>query len=249
MSLSRYDIHLKINTHFIKFCNLGINRDKAELFYQYPWGSKLPTQIGPYVASDPDNGYLPDHTSFHKDGTVHVKARDQNKKSLYLNTQSHEDNFFNFPPGKCKSIFTSSLNISSKEIGLFKEKYEASEVSPNPKYFFDLGDIRHFTIALVAVCAKVDPRKIFTIEPYKHLKNLGIPICFESFTAQQIINNTEDSCSLGVNLVLFATSNVPSEYPKLDAPEGHPEIVEGIYTVTTPPNEHLQSLVPPSNGD
>ncbi len=81
MSISRLHVLLKTETQTLHCSTIGVEHDKIELFYQYPLGSNTKVTQGDIGKDYFEPAHFPDHISFHSDGTIHSKSRNERKRN------------------------------------------------------------------------------------------------------------------------------------------------------------------------
>ena len=79
MTISAFDMFFKIRNNYYSGGTIRVVPENAEMYLHYPWGSRDKATFKEIGAKQASPGYLPDHISFHRDGTIHAKAKNENK--------------------------------------------------------------------------------------------------------------------------------------------------------------------------
>ncbi|MCK4922386.1 MAG: hypothetical protein KAS71_15140 [Bacteroidales bacterium] len=163
--------------------------EKCELFYHFPWGSRTKGKYIPIDLTDENNGYLYDHISFHSDGKVHSKAKNDKKKKIYLNNLDIEKNIFNlershFLPFLVDSFFIDNINNHSR----FKE------IDINQLRSFKIWEIpknKSFSIILISKCGLINPGKMIKDHGFERLTLIKKQIVLKDAFNKEISNGTD----------------------------------------------------------
>ncbi len=202
MILSAFELVFKIGNDFYSSGTIRARHDRSELFFHFPWGSRKTASLQEIGTSTPEHGCMPDHISFHSDGTVHTKARDGNKRVKYFNKLDCGTNLFNLPRGQFVPIYLESLNIRHAiKSGRLKQKSQPS--IHEQRLSWDLSGLQYFSIILVSKCARIHPERLLGDHGFQMLRRVGRPkILADIFTAEDK-GRLQEGCVSGFDTQLM----------------------------------------------
>lgn len=183
--ISAFDIIFLIKGNYYLGGTVSASHDQTELFFHFPWGSRRETTIRNIACKSSDSGYLPDHFSFHRDGTVHSKGRDGRKKVQYQNKFTLDINPFNLPRNHFQPIYLESISLKNEATIAHRLK----RVGHRPERghgCWDVSDLSHFSLLLISMCERVNPQELLSRHGFELLQTVGSShILANIFTAKQ----------------------------------------------------------------
>lgn len=195
MTISAFDMFFKIGEDYYSGGTIRVVHENAEIYLHYPWGSRNKTTLQEIRAKQALPGYLPDHISFHRDGTIHAKTKNENKRVEYLNRLKPSGNIFNLPLGSFVPIYLETINLT-QELFIEKRFRKLSSGEIPPHSYWDLTGLVQFSIILVSKCSSVNPSKLLSNHGFERLSVVGNPsILCDLFTYQEKVNLSEGSLS------------------------------------------------------
>lgn len=155
--------------------------NKTELFIHFPWGSRKEATIQCIDTHASEQGCLPDHISFHSDGTVHAKGRDDRKRHTHFNKLNNDINVFNPHRGHFLPIYLESIDVrqGTGKGGRLKPIQPSSQ---QRQQSWDLSGLEYFSIILVSKCGSINPKRLLANHGFQMLKPVGKPILVNIFT-------------------------------------------------------------------
>lgn len=239
---TEYKVFFKIKNEILFGASIRATHNKIELFYHYPFGSKSESEMENLETGEIDNGYLPDHISFHKDGNIHSKARNGKKKKIYFNDLNPGLNVFNLERAHYLPFFIESINIS--ESRFIKKRFKENVFFDSKQdILFDVSEYNSFSILLISKCEKVNPENIIKNEHLKHLKIIYGDIILGVFTKEDKNDNFEIHSSQNTDLMILLVENVWEKFPTIIHHINNDEGIRFTTTVCMPPTELLGKMI------
>lgn len=242
MKNTEYRLFFKIKEQVLYGGSIRAIHEKAELFYHYPYGSNVETEVEVLGTGIIDSGYLPDHISFHIDGNIHSKARDGKKKKIYFNTLNPGLNIFNLERANYLPFFVESINVSEPR---FVEKRFKKNITfnPNRDILYDVTTLNSFSILLVSKCERVNPTSIVENEHLKKLKYIGADVISGVFTKEDKEQNLETNSNFSTDLVILLVENIWEGFPTIIHHNNKDEGIRFTTTVCMPPVDLLGKMI------
>jgi hypothetical protein len=241
MTISAFEMFFKIGKNHYSGGTIRIVHENAEIYLHYPWGSRDKATLKEIGAKQASPGYLPDHISFHRDGTIHTKAKNENKRIEYLNRLKPSGNIFNLPLGSFVPIYLETINLT-QELSIEKRfrKLPSGEILPHS--YWDLTGLVQVSIILVSKCSSVNPSKLLSSHGFKRLAVVGNPsILCDLFTCQEKINLPGGSLSTrNTDLLIIIVMDGWSEPAPQDSVTDK-KVPVGV-AVTMPPMELIAKM-------
>lgn len=241
--IKEYPLYFKIREHFYYAGTIRVLVNSVEIFYHFPWGSKTPGEFQNINTDEIDNWHLPDHISFHKDGRIHTKLKDDKKQKLYLEPIQIGINPFNLERGHFLPIYIESFYIGYEKYITKRFKYLNSK--PENGLIFDIGLIENFSLLLISKCASVDPVKMTqTNTGLNNLTFVDVPIVISDFFTidEKSILPGGSKADRNTELVIIVSRQThPKSKPITDKLNGEGKNVNVFHLV--PSLEHLSYLV------
>ncbi len=242
MKNTEYRIFFKINEQILYGGSIRASHEKTELFYHYPYGSNIESEVENLETGIIDSGYLPDHISFHTDGNIHSKARDGKKKKIYFNTLNPGLNVFNLERANYLPFFIESINISEPR---FVKKRFKENVTFDPIHdiLYDVTALNSFSILLVSKCERSNPNFITENEHLKKLKYVAADVISGVFTKADKDLIFETNSTFNTDLVILLIENVWEGFPKIIHHKNNDEGIRFTTTVCMPPVKLLGKMI------
>ncbi len=178
--------------------NLNCPNNKIELYLHYLWGSNVDAQYQNVRTEKKLKGALADHISFHHDGHVHYKIRNEKGKVEYLERFQIGLNPFNLERNNYLPIYLESFDLSDYDFNNIR--FKVIELIDNSDIVFNISDLKSFSILLVSKCAKVNPSIILEQLGLNQKLLIDEPLIItDFFTAKEKVQN------LGSSLTEFNT--------------------------------------------
>lgn len=237
MQPSAFEIVVMIHGKYYLAGTVRSLHEQTELFFHFPWGSRNRVRVHGLDGRPIEDGCLPDHISFHRDGRVHTKTRNGKMKVTYLNRLDLGLNPFNLPRGQFLPIFLNSLFIGS-EVAIAARLRKIQPTDEQRERAWDVSSLDYFSILLISKCARVDPARLLANHGFEQLERVGTPaILTDMFSAQEKASlNTGSASSFDTQLLILLVKQTWMERP---TPDQEASIgVERILissTVTMPP--------------
>ncbi|MBW2661617.1 MAG: hypothetical protein JRD93_06450 [Deltaproteobacteria bacterium] len=215
--MDRFDIILRIEDKHYLFSTIRLLPEKVELFYHYSWGGR---RVGTNQSEDGKHsmeGYLSDHFSFHADGQIHSKAKDDKKKKIYLNPLNAGSNIFNIDRGKfIPFIVDSALLNDSAECN---PRLKLIDIADYPNcHVWDVAGLKAFSIILVSKCSRINPELLIKNHGFENLTFIGrsvsLRFAFSKKNKQSISNKeVETATDILVMMVRQIWTKLPETPP------------------------------------
>jgi len=236
---SGFKLFFLINDTPYHGATLRVTHEKVELFYHFPWGSKQETKVLDLDRERSDQGFLPDHISFHNNGTIHAKARDHLKKKIYHNPLNAGQNVFDLERAHFLPILLNSIDISKPSFieKRFNKITSTNEIS-GP--IWDLSNLNSFSIIVISKCARLNPNTLVADHGFQNLKRIGSSaIMMDPFTFQNKRNITPNpKTEFNTEIIIMVVENVWDELP----PQNNVSSDMFSCTVTLPPMNRIGQL-------
>jgi hypothetical protein len=214
MEITEYELFFKIKKEMFYGGSIRISPNVMELYYHFPWGSNSKTEMEDIQTKEINNGYLPDHISFHKDGKVHSKARDGKKKKIYFNKTNSDFNVFDLKLGNYLPFFIDSINIEERRF--IERRFEKNlYFEPKGSNCFDVTNFKSFSIVLISYCEKVKIENIFKNEMIKSLKIISSCNINSIFTKKNKDKNLKTHSGLDTGLLILIVEKVWGKFEKI----------------------------------
>jgi hypothetical protein len=235
MKLIRKDIIINIKSKLYKFGTIAIDKAKIEMFYHFPWGSTFKAEQ--VINDNLERSHLPDHISFHTDGTIHFKYKDENKKTNYYKDQKLDKNPFNLERNNAHILLVESIKSLSalrlKQIDTYKQD----------SLIFNLGDNSKFSFLLIDMCEKFNPKNLIEGE-WSKLKIIDALVWNSVYTQidkkvlKEPLLSEFDTCLC----FLFIENQLPEAQKVVHESTGELGVEQLSLTLTPPPQEIVSLL-------
>ena len=238
MTISAFEMFFKIGKNHYSGGTIRVVHKNTEIYLHYPWGSRNKTTLKEIGANQASPGYLPDHISFHRDGTIHTKAKDGNKRVEYLNILKPSGNIFNLRRGSFVPIYLETINLSQESY--IEKRFRKLPSGEIPAYScWDLTGLAQVSLILVSKCSSVNPSKLLSDHGFEKLTIIGKPsILCDLFTYQEKINLSGGPLStLSTELLIVLVKDGWFE----PAPQYPGKVPVGV-AVTMPPMELIGKM-------
>jgi len=242
MKNTEYRLFFKIKEQILYGGSIRASHQKGELFFHYPHGSNSKTEVETPGSDTIENGYLPDHISFHTDGNIHSKARNGKKKKIYFNTLNPGLNVFNLKRTNYLPFFVESINISEPQF--IKKRFKENVLfNPNKDILYDVTKLNSFSILLVSKCERLNPKFIVENEHLKQLKYIGADVILGVFTKENKSQAFEINSGFNTDLVILITENIWDKFPTTIHHINKDKGVTFSTTVCMPPVDLLGKMI------
>jgi hypothetical protein len=242
MKNTEYRFFFKIKTQVLYGGSIRACHEKAELFFHYPYGSNVKCEVEAVGTGIIDDGYLPDHISFHTDGNIHSKGRDGKKKKIYFNKSNPGLNIFNLERANYLPFFVESINVSATRF-LEKRFKETVIFNPEQDILYDVTSLNSFSIILVSKCERLNPKFIVENEHFKQLTYIGADVILGVFTKEDKEQIFETNSSFNTDLVILLVENILEKFPTIIHDKNNDEGIGFTNTVCMPPAELLGKMI------
>ena len=241
MTILAFEMFFKIGKNYYLGGTVRSVDKNTEMYLHYPWGSREKGTFSEIGSKDASPGYLPDHISFHRDGTIHAKAKDGGKRVEHLNILKPSGNIFNLRQGSFVPIYLETVNLS-QEIFIEKRfrKLPSGEMPPN--FYWDLTGLAQFSMILVSKCSSVNPSRLLSNHGFERLTLVGSPsILCDLFTYQEKMNLPGGSLSTQSTdlLIVIVRESWPEPAPRY--PRAGSKVPVGV-VITMPPMELIAKM-------
>lgn len=218
MQSSAFEIIVAINGNYYLAGTIRALHDQAELFFHFPWGSRNRARIHGMDGRPTEDGCLPDHISFHRDGSVHTRARNGKMKVTYQNRFDPGLNPFNLSRGQFLPIFLDSLFIGSEAAIAARLRKIQQPTNVQKERAWDVSSLECFSILLISKCARVDPARLLANHGFDQLERVGTPaILADMFSAQEKASlPTGSASSFDTQLLVLLVKQTWMERPTPD---------------------------------
>lgn len=244
MQPSAFEIIVTIDGKYYLAGTVRVRHDHTELFFHFPWGSRVRGRIHGVDGRSAEDGCLPDHISFHRDGGVHTKARNGTMKVTYPTRFDLGLNPFNLPRGHFLPIFLDSLYVGS-EAAIAARLRVIQPTDEQKKSAWDVSSLKYFSIVIVSKCARVNPAKLLADHGFEHLERVGATaILADLFTAQNKASLPTGSASaFDTQLLIFIIKETWMESPPLNLTTSlGTDALLISSTVSMPPLEGIRAM-------
>lgn len=235
-------IFFKIRTDILLGARIRTITDKVELFYHFPHGSNVEAELENIENGEVNDGYLSDHISFHTDGNIHSKAKNGEKKKIYLDEINIGLNVFNLERGHYLPFFIESIDIS--DIRFIKRRFKENVFyDPNKDILWDVSKLNSFSILLISKCEKFNPHHIIQNEHLKNLKIISADIILSAFTKVDKQKNFKVHSNLNSDLMIILIENVWDKFTTV-VHHVNKDLGENFSTIVcVPPIERIGKMI------
>jgi hypothetical protein len=242
MKSTEYRFFFKIKEQVLYGGSIRASHKKVELFFHYPYGSNVQSEVEIIDTGIIEDGYLPDHISFHTDGNIHSKARDGKKKKIYFNTLNPGLNVFNLDRANYLPFFVESINVS--EARFLKKRFKENVTfDPKQDILYDVTSLNSFSIIFVSKCERLNPKFILENEHLKQLKYIGADVILGVFTKEDKEQVFEINSSFSTDLVILLVENIWEKFPTILHHKNNEEGIRFTTTICMPPVELLGKMI------
>ena len=239
---TEYKVYFKIEDTTYLGARIRATHDKVELFYHYPWGSNEQTEIENLEDSCIENGYLPDHISFHTNGIIHSKARNGKKKKIYINKLDPEMNVFNLKKNTYLPFFIESINISNQQY--INKRFKEEEINdPQKNILFDITGLNSFSLILVSKCERTNPKSVIENESFQKLNIRYGDIIMGAFSLTDKQKVFDNHTNFNTDLMILICENIFQPFNELEHHESGEIGMEFSTTICMPPIELIGKMV------
>jgi len=244
MANSAFEIIFKIGDGYYLAGTVRASHEKVELFFHFPWGSRQKSKYQEIGKNTIEHGCLPDHVSFHSDGSIHEKYQDYKKRKKYINKLKPGINVFNLSLGKFLPIYIESIRLSEET------KSKRLKLIPDPTEYqqqksWDVSKFEYVSIVLISKCAGVNPANLLSDHGFQSLTKIGkIPILANIFKVNDKTQLPEGSKSqFDTQLLLMIVQETwPEQEPKLIESKNDKYVLL-CNSVTLPPMEIISKMI------
>jgi hypothetical protein len=241
-NIREYPLYFEINNVSYYSGSIRALANSIELYYHFPWGSRSPSKYQDVRTNKIDNWHLPDHISFHKNGRIHTKLKDEKKKKLYLEPIEIEINPFNLERGHFLPIYLESFFVEDKE--WVKKRLKPENPSFSNATVWNLNSIKNFSLLIISKCGSVDPLKMTqTNKGLNKLTFIDQPVVIQNFFTKEekdkLPNGSKSERSTEL-IIMLVRETIPKSKPIFDEKEGEGINVNTFHLIPT--LEHLEML-------
>lgn len=241
MKNTEYRYFFKIEEEIFYGGSIRALHEKGELYFHYPHGSNSISEVENIELKTIEDGYLPDHISFHADGNIHSKARTGNKKKVYHNKLNPGLNVFNLNRANYLPFFLESINISEPRF-IDKRFKKDVKFDPYKDFLYDVSGLNSFSILLISKCQRLNPKFIVENEYLKKLKFFYADIISGIFSTEDKEKIFKDNSGFNTDLVIMLVENVWDKFPSIIHHKNNDEGKSYSTTICIPPVEKLGKM-------
>ncbi len=244
MKPSSFELVFRDGETYYSGGTIRTSQSKIELFFHYPWGSRTPAQKYSPAHEMREPVYLPDHISFHKDGTVHETSKDGQKRRQHENKLALQENPFNLQRGEFMPLYLESIDIR-RGVSDGCRLHRIEETSDRQRErCWDVSSLNHFSIILLSKCTRIHPGRLLSDHGFQLLTTIGPPIILKDvFRAQEKDLLPGGSRSeFGTDILVMAVEESWPERPPLRS-QANSEATLISSTVWCPPIDGFSKMI------
>lgn len=227
-------------SHFVG--RIRVNTETVELFYHLAGGSNIKAEMEGMGSGEIKNGYLTDHFSFHADGTIHSKARNEKREKLYLDRTSAGFNVFNQQRAHYLPFFLESICLSDDEF-VSPRFHKSSHSGGGRDLVYDVTGLNSVSIFLISKCEKVDPEFIAKELVKNGIKIITADIIGGVFKSADKKAHFSDATDFDTDLMVVLVENILMPFGEI-IHEVTGEVGRGCsIAVCLPPPEMIRNMV------